>query len=721
MADNKTKIDRLHDYFPKLYQTRLNPNWNAIIEAIGSGDEFLAQLATEVKKQLFVATAERPYLDRLGANVKVSRPDFIGMDDTSYREFIPILSYQPKQVKYILDLLLDMFFFKEATSAFTQSSAVEPFALKDGYSLEYTVDALHSERIVFKTSDFTDIGNTTAEEVAAVINRQALNSFAIIFEDNIAKQTAIRLFSTTIGSKGSLEITGGTANIVFQFEGFIENAGTGINTEWTVTKTGDKMKYQHTGGDVPGINFLEVGDIMISDLPGPIIPGSNPPTLSNIGSFIVEELDVTNNAIYFRNLLGSTGTFTESANQQIKFTRPFKSTVYKRDRRAVVWETTPGNITVEMPATPPIIRRDFKGAAHLNGDFQNTVTRVADDQLEINDAAKWPDQGIFNLINVNEIRKLIADPSGDYQHVFEFNTRLQGFDTKYVYSGKSGNTLTGIVPSLSQVGDLNQFDIVSAERLLGGEIVEVTTTTDHNFAVDETVIVIDTVGGPVAPPVDGSHKITEIISPTVFRYVRPGDVGTATGGTARVERISVKETGSIALLHTSISASVSEVLGPYVWDTNASFVLSAFNARLLSEIEIGATARALEIGTNEIPNEENLMLIDYGTDRQEGPVRILHKPTDNVIFIDPSYVFQYEHGPSFNSSVTLLRNQGPYVLSGTGQEIPPYITDPAAAREVLQDLMQEVKSVGIFIEFLVRFPEQLYGAINVYNDPNYGG
>jgi hypothetical protein len=54
------------------------------------------------------------------------------------------------------------------------------------------------------------------------------------------------------------------------------------------------------------------------------------------------------------------------------------------------------------------------------------------------------------------------------------------------------------------------------------------------------------------------------------------------------------------------------------------------------------------------------------------------------------------------------------VLGSYGEQIAPYITDPAAAREVLKELMQRVKSVGIFINFLVRYPEQYYATIDVY-------
>jgi hypothetical protein len=42
------------------------------------------------------------------------------------------------------------------------------------------------------------------------------------------------------------------------------------------------------------------------------------------------------------------------------------------------------------------------------------------------------------------------------------------------------------------------------------------------------------------------------------------------------------------------------------------------------------------------------------------------------------------------------------------------VTDTAIAREILQELILEVKSVGIFVEFLIRFPEQLYATIDVY-------
>ncbi len=710
MPGNRTKIDRIHELLPKLFRSRVNPNWKAIVEALGGGDEELSTLIEEVRKQLFIITANRPFIDRLGANVKVDRPRFIGMDDETFRKYIPVLSFQPKQVKLILDNLLDLFFFRESTTAFIQSDAFEPFVLADKFSLEYIVDGIHNERIEFKSEDFTNINAATGNEIVAAINRQAQNSFAISFDDSLTKRTFIKLFSNTIGAKGSIEITGGRANVGLRFEGFLDDAGNGITTEWTVTKVGDLVKFQHTAGDSPGIQFLQAGDIIISNI------------TDNEGSFVIETVDITNNSIFFRNLFGTPGVFTQTLSTDTKYLRPFKALVYIKDRRAVVWETISGNITVEMPASPPVVRRRLEGSAHINGEIQLTVSRVSDTELEIIDAENFPDSGIFNIINIGEIISRIKTVSEDTISTYNFNTRLGGFDQKFTYTGKSGNILTGITPNLPAAGSINQSNITSSSRDTNATVTMITSTA-HGFNVDETVIVIDTVNTVDGDPainlditINGSFKITEIVDNFTFKYISPGDEGDSTGGTARVERISFKEDGAQVLLRTA--KADTGITGPYVWDTNAAFVLSSLTASLQTQIEIGSTARALVIGPNEIPDEESIMLLDFGTERQEGPVRILFKPTDNTIFIDPAFVFQFEHGPAQNSSVTLLRRQGPHIISTTGREFAPYITDTAQAREILQDLMLEVKSVGVFMEFLIRFPEQFYATLNIYGDPD---
>ena len=707
MANNINNIDALHRQFPEFFRTKVNQNWKAIIEAIGEEDQFIADLAEAVRQQFFVKTANRPYLDRLGSNVKVDRPRFVGMDDPTFRRYIPILAYQPKQVKLIIDTLLDIFFFKESTTAFIESEAFEPFELEDGWQLEYLVDGLNTERIEFNTSDFSNIAAATADEVASAINRQASRSFAIVFDNSVTKRKTIRLFTNTIGSKGSIEMTGGRANIELQFDGFIEESGNGVNTQWTVTKVGDTVTFDFTAGNSPGIEFLNEDDIVIIDLPG------------NEGSFPIFDVDIANGKFSFVNLFGTPGIFTQTSNRQVKFIRPFKSVVYTRSRRAVSWETSPGNLIVELPTSPPVVRRSLQGSAHINGLSDNVINRVSDSELELEDASAWPASGgTFLLQNREEIVTKIETPSETTTTTYNSNTRIQGFDQKYTYTGKSGNTLTGVSPALPQLAALNEFGITTISRNTSN-IMTVDTSVAHDFQVGEYVIISGSTPDPGPPanvemiiPADGTWLITEVTSPTQFRVFSFGDEGLATGGTARVERIGTANAGALAILFTAAEASETDIIGPYIWDEDAAFVLSEQTGSTAEEIKAGQVFKTLQLGTNNIPAEAGEVIFDFGTEVQEGPIRYLFKPSDNTIALDPAYIFQEDH--ENGATITRINRRGGHSLRGDGSEYAPYITDTAIAREILQELILEVKSVGIFVEFLVRFPEQLYATLDVY-------
>ena len=47
MAKNKSKVDRLHENIPRIYKTKTNPNWKALIEAFGDNDEELSVMLLE--------------------------------------------------------------------------------------------------------------------------------------------------------------------------------------------------------------------------------------------------------------------------------------------------------------------------------------------------------------------------------------------------------------------------------------------------------------------------------------------------------------------------------------------------------------------------------------------------------------------------------------------------------------------------------------------------
>ena len=694
MATNVTKVDRLHDLMPAVFNTKTNPNWSGLIEAAGSQDQLIADLVEEVRKQFFVKTASRPYIDTLASNNLLSRPRLLGMDDPTFRKYIPILSYQPKQVRNIITSILDIFFAKESTSTYMTSSAAEPFVFEDGWELNYLVDGVYDEFIVFEASDFANIGAATAAEIASVINRKGRYSFAEAYlVQNPIKQTLVRIFSKTIGSRGSLLIKGGRSLIALQPNGFISDAGTNSNTSYTVTKIGDELTWEWTGGNTPSINFLKTGDIAIIDLVG------------NEGSFALESVDIANNKFVFRNLLGNTGIFTQTSSNDVKFLRPKNIALSDNPTRAAVWEVSPDEISVEFPATATV-GRNIIGGAYINGVTSIMTTRISDTSLTLLDATNFTSSGTFKLQRVDEIKTRILTISENNVISVPINTRLQGVDEiLYSYSGVTGNNLTGISPSLPVASSLHEYTLSSLTR--NGTEATAVTSAINSYNVGEYVAI----SGASDPTFNGSWLISTIVNSTTFKFDTSLFLSSAIGATARVERFGLADSGSIVILNNSkLNTGID---GPHIYDTNSSFVLSSLTAPITTAIQAGKIVPILNIGTNSILNEPGFVIFDYGQLTQEGPVPYLYKPNSNSIALDPSYVFLFNH--SINSTMVMLRYKGGVVLTADGAQIPAYVTDTSVARIALQKLMLDVKAAGIFINFLIKFPDQLYSVLDTYN------
>lgn len=829
MANNLTKIDQIHNLMPSHFNTRTNKNWNALITAIGQSDQNLANLIVAVKNQFFVKTASAPYLDNLAANDGVSRPAGTGMTDTAFKQFIPVMAYQPKQVKLIIDQLLNIFFAKETTTAYVESSQAQPYALQDGWELEYTVDGIYDELIYFRTADFTNINAALAKEIAAAINRQAQYSAAESYYDNTNKNYYIKIFTNTVGSKGSIQLVGGRANTALQFNGFITTAGNGSNTEWDVTKTGDQVTFQYVGGLSPGLNQLQVGNVFISLIPG------------NIGSFPITNINLSDNSFTFTNLFGTQGTYTQTDAMETKFFVAEKFVVFTQDVRAVTWEVTPGEVIVEMPATPPIVKRSLIGAAHINGSESIVVSTNSETSLTVTDASQFPLSGTFWLQEVEEIVTRYITPTQNVLSTNTFNTRFQGRPIEYTYASRLvletvgntvegsnivtnlgsttglvvgqgvfmpgvpsyalitsilgntvtldypatasgtntivqfvGNTLNNITPSLPLLATLDENTLISLVR--SGNIVTATTPTAHDYKVGDQVsiysssgvvsttatgtissgfpsivgvspvatvaagelvvganipvgtLVQDVVGNTVTMTenatgsgtgtitfnenLNGTFIITSVTNNT-FTYDSIGLDGAAiVSGTSRVDSIGMSPTGSLVLITGAQPASFTRIKGPYVWDLSAPFVLSDNIATLAESVQAGQTIPLLNLSQNTIPSQGGFVIFDYGLNTQEGPVKYLYTPNSTTIVIDPSYVFQHNHAAG--SSVVSIDNKGPHIMSGLGTEYPPYITNPSDVRVTLENLIESVASAGIFIDFLVRYPDQLYSVLPTY-------
>jgi hypothetical protein len=109
-----------------------------------------------------------------------------------------------------------------ATAAARENTPAETYALSNGQTLILKVDRGAVQTIAFLTSEFVDIANATAEEVAAVINANVAGARATVTSGG----TKVTITSDTKGTGSYIEVTGGTANTALAFN-TAEVQGTG--------------------------------------------------------------------------------------------------------------------------------------------------------------------------------------------------------------------------------------------------------------------------------------------------------------------------------------------------------------------------------------------------------------------------------------------------------------------------------------------------------------
>jgi phage tail-like protein len=102
----------------------------------------------------------------------------------------------------------------DATQASLTSGNGETFALTTGLTLTVKIDGGGVQTITFNEVDFEFIGEATAAEIAAVLNGPVFGLVGAIASVSSGK---VRITSETWGSSSSVQVTGGSANLILGF------------------------------------------------------------------------------------------------------------------------------------------------------------------------------------------------------------------------------------------------------------------------------------------------------------------------------------------------------------------------------------------------------------------------------------------------------------------------------------------------------------------------
>lgn len=356
--------------------------WNALISALGVGSKVVWDNARLAFDQLYLSTARGLYLNRKGADVGVPRPLDTGMSDDLYRRYA-IATTAHKLTQESLLEILEVFYGTDAVKAYVDTDALEPFVLQDGMYLDFLLDGETSIRIVFSSSDFAQITQARAIEVAAAITRgfrnRKLHAQAIAIKDPTTGSGRVRVYSASRGLSSSIAVTGGTAQPVLLFPDSIDTVlspitGADLYT-WSVdnptpfttrfslsidtsippapkldlsgVRAGDYVAVSAVQAQVPG-GVYNIVDVSVTHA---VVLGL--PTSTLIQSFTIDR-DI-----------GFTGPALQLSDTAYHFFRSTRHTTQRGDNRTVVVsENGLTELDVLIPATTQVVSRTLLNAAY---------------------------------------------------------------------------------------------------------------------------------------------------------------------------------------------------------------------------------------------------------------------------------------------------------------------------------------------------------------------
>jgi hypothetical protein len=343
-------------------------NVDAILKSVASGPLHLVQNVEAVNDSLYIVSAQGRYLDQRTADKGLTRPPEVGLSDDVYRD-IAIEVTNRKQVRDLILQLLRVVYGESFTRATSPSSAFGPYSLENNDSLIIKFDGTDPVQVTFFQDQFQDIAAATAQEVADAITRsisRAGRKGSAFVEISEAGEKVV-LISDSDGTSSSVQVLGGKAQNILRFEE-IRQTTADSSTQWQVSQQpGGRIRFTWVGGVGPGIGKVFKNDYVN-------IYGNSFDILNRGTYTVVEAVGGEINQSYFEieNPNGINETVTSNSASAILFYNPKTRTILSNEKYATVFQTTPRTLEIFLPATTRVVRRDRRGAAHVQ-DGQPSV------------------------------------------------------------------------------------------------------------------------------------------------------------------------------------------------------------------------------------------------------------------------------------------------------------------------------------------------------------
>jgi hypothetical protein len=629
-----------------------------LIEALAAGDDYIESQVEAVRDNLIAVKATGRYLDVVAARYGIVRGQGTGLLDKDFQQLIPIMGMSPKQVTETLLKMIDVFYGPYASHANTTSEAFEPYALSNHDDLIVRVDDKTYD-IVFSTSDFVSINAATASEIATAISQKTEGALiGSVVSDVRTGKNFVNIRTATIGSQGFVQVIGGSAQTAFQFPEVRPLSGT-VST-WDVSHYlgTDQMTYTVTAGPIPNFGAAGVssGDFVT------ISPDSGF-NLDNTGTFKVTFVG----SGFFRveNPTGVTETgITNNASTDLTFFRPDLGNVLLSSRPAALVETQPRQLIVIIPVTSPIVKRTLKGGAHFHNGVSTAVATTSN-SVDLASSKAFDTAGAIRPMASRLASKGVVSTisSNTVTLINAENWPTQGafwahnLRTYYYYQGRSGNVLQNVTPT--PPAGLSGASVIYTER--------------YSYS-----------------SVSGNTLNGVFPDPT-------------------------------RLLNYEVACAGAQMIpnfpGSFMYDPKAPFICGNELAILEQDIEAGQVTTLIQVDDVSDFNPSGYFVLEFGTDREEGPIKYLATVGTTGIIVDPSHVYKLDHPKGIG--LRMINQIGPYTPRTDGTDLAVYTTSTSPARDLLAKYLRIIAAAGVSLQFQIRVPSEKWAVLpNLYTtDP----
>ncbi len=688
------------------------PNVNAVLNSLATSSAYLVNSVQAVNNSLYVVTAQGPYLDLKLANYGITRDPLIGISDDVFRT-IGIQVKNRKQVRDLINNILDAVFGDAFCKATSDAENVEPYALQDGDTLIINYDGADTVTVTFSASNFTNIAAATAQEVADAIaislSSQNLSGSAIV--NNNGNGNYVRLISQTIGASSSITVLGGSAQNVLQFPAEI-NSGGNSTTQWTITPAnGGLLRFTWSGGGDPKLGYLQDGDYVN-------IFGGGFASSTNEGSFTIQNFEggaVDDAYFEIENPTGSTGIVTQGTDDAVLFYSPVRETILSKQYYAAVYSTETNILEIFMPATTQIIQTSRIGSAHLHGVSETPVLQfiLPAGTYPPNPPSPYPppypppttgagEYFIIDNIGLTNVYYFWFNVDGGNTDpaptgFIGIEVAISSSDSAAEVANKTYLAVSAVLPTLLYNIPIEYaFTVSPANATVGATY----TNNGHIFTVQSTIsstttspILVTT--GTGAPSTSGTLTLatgTGDAEISFFSFV-PSDTNILT------------ITNPVVSTESDAGPSLPTALGPYIFDpVNQGFVVGVASTTLTADVN-GETGPILNVVSSEgFFNGQGYLVIGYGTELQE-LVPYIAAPSSGTLLKSPAYFIQQDHPAG--SSVMFVTQRAPVTLPTNGSYYQPFLTDDASARVWSQGVIDAVAAAGVTVIYTILYPNDI--------------